>query len=330
MMTKTIETLAALLHSLNPRLLRYPPPAIEVTGHDICYLGPNGEDDLDQVIFCRDLQDDQRPTIGSWYLQPERHIVESTIVTITALLIVRYFQNNHDDDKNNKSAKQQKQLNQRPPALIRLVTVFMFAMQLTNKLNSYDTKVLQMLAPCNVLWILAMILHFHPNLSASKFQGIVQLHVTYIVLPIVAIAVPDLSDLTKFWEVPMFFLHHILLILIPVYYVVTRRVSLITEGAEGSGFMMAASLNARHWLIGCAYFSLLYFPIVSLVSIWSGTNLNYMLSPPPNPGDILGGDNFRLMSVGCCSGIFMLGRAMMVALELFLDLGMGRKKVKSC
>jgi len=68
MMTKTIETLAALLHSLNPRLLRYPPPAIEVTGHDICYLGPNGEDDLDQVIFCRDLQDDQRPTIGSWYV----------------------------------------------------------------------------------------------------------------------------------------------------------------------------------------------------------------------------------------------------------------------
>lgn len=326
----TIETLATLLYSLNPRLLPNPPPAEEVSGHDICYLGPNGEDDLDHVIFCRDLQDGQRSIVGSWYLQPERHIVESTIATIMAFLVIGYLKRNHDDDKNNSVKQQKKPLNQQPPILMRLATLVMFTTQLTYKLNGYDTKILQMLAPCNVLWILAMVLHFHPSLSASKFRQIIQLFSTYIMLPIVALAVPDVSDLTLFAEVPMFFLHHTLLILIPVYYVVTGRVSLLTEGGGGGSFMVGASSNARHWLMGCAYFTLLYFPIVSLVGIWSGINLNYMLSPPPNPGDVVGGENFRSMSVGCCSVIFMLGRAMMVALELLVDRGIRRNKVKLC
>lgn len=267
--------------------------------------------------------------IGSWYLQPERHIVESAIATVAALLVIGYLQISHHD-KNKSDKQQQKRLNQQPPALIRLSTLVIFTMVLTYKLNGYDTKIFQMLAPCNVLWILAMILHFYPNLSASKFRLIVQLFSTYIMLPIVAIAVPDLSDLTLFGEVQVFFLHHIILILIPVYYVVTGRVSLITEGGGGSSLMTVVSMNARHWLMGSACFTLLYFPIVSLVSIWSGINLNYMLSPPPNPGDVVSGDNFRSMSVGCCAVIFMLGRAMMVALELLVGRGIWRNKVKLC
>lgn len=83
-----------------------------------------------------------------------------------------------------------------------------------------------------------------------------------------------------------------------------------------NNLLILASSNIRHWLIGSAYFSLLYFTIVSLIGISSGMNLNYMLSPPSNPGDVVSGENFRLMSVGCCSGIFLGGRGMMVMLEL--------------
>jgi len=180
-----------------------------------------------------------------------------------------------------------------------------------------------MFSPCNLLWALATILFYYPNLSHSTSQMILQLWISYIMLPIVALSVPDLADCVLFMEIPFFFLHHICLIMFPVYYVVTGKVSVsFPEGNRGDvdkGFgllVSAASTFLRYWILSCAYFALLYFTIVTGLSIWSGMNLNYMLSPPPNPGNIVSGMNFRLMSVVCCSSIFMLGRFLMVLLEL--------------
>ena len=65
-----MEALAKQLQSLGagPRLLALPPSVEEINDDDICYLGPNGENDLDKVIFCRQLPAEMRYTVGSWYV----------------------------------------------------------------------------------------------------------------------------------------------------------------------------------------------------------------------------------------------------------------------
>lgn len=220
------------------------------------------------------------------------------------------------------------------------ITLPMFAMQAMYKSNGYSGKITHMLAPCNALWVLAMILVYYPNLSNSISQRIVHLFITFVMLPVIALSVPDVEDCTLFLEIPYFFLHHILLILIPLYYVVTGRVSVLREGggerysasstSRGKySLVMVASLNIRHWLYGTAYFMLLYFPIVSLINIWSGLNVNYMLSPPPNPGNVIDGDNFRLMSTVCCSTVFVIGRGLMILVEIIINCGWNTREKRN-
>lgn len=251
--------------------------------------------------------------------------MESIITTVIALLILRYFQQRSVDG--NTITKQPQR--QPPPKSMKLIALLLFTIQVTYKLIGYSGKILNMLAPCNLLWILAMFLFYYPKQQQQQQQMIVQLFSTYVMSPVIALAVPDLDDLVYFGEVPMFFLHHMFLIFIPVFYIATGRVSLLFDAADTNSnntttsksgarnnLRILLSSNIRHWLIGSAYFSILYFPIVSLISIVGGMNLNYMLSPPPNPGDMVSGENFRLMSIGCCLGIFLLGRVLMVLLEL--------------
>jgi len=302
-----IQTLARLLHSLNPRLLQSPPPEVETTGNDICYLGPNGEDDSDKVIFCRDLQEGMRSWVGSWYLQPERHVMESIVFTIASFLVIIYLQH---EDNDIKSAKRRKP----PSILMKLITLFIFTSQLYYKGRQ---KFLEMLAPCMILWCLAMVLHFYPNLSTSKFQCIIQLFITWIGLPIAAIAKPDTSNCTAFGEAAMFYVHHSILIFMPVYYVLTERVSAVAGSDDvGGSLQILVSFNTRYWLMGSALKCIFYFSIVSLINVWSGKNINYMMSPPP--GDMVSGDNFRLFTILYLGILFMAGRGLVVALELLL------------
>ena len=55
-----------LLKSLNLSLLPTPPPSEELTGNDICFLGPNGEYDSDKITLCADLPFGMRGIVGSW------------------------------------------------------------------------------------------------------------------------------------------------------------------------------------------------------------------------------------------------------------------------
>ena len=55
-----LDTVASLLKSVNPSL-RDGPPSLD-NGDEVCYLGPNGEQD----ILCRDLPFDMLGSIGSW------------------------------------------------------------------------------------------------------------------------------------------------------------------------------------------------------------------------------------------------------------------------
>jgi len=185
-----------------------------------------------------------------------------------------------------------------------------FTLVLLYKLFGFNGKLFQMLLPCNILWMLALFLSLSPTFNFSASETIIQLFMCYVTLPILALLTPDLSDCDMFLEIPFFFLHHICLLIIPVYYITTRRVSVL-GGCDISSLVR----NLKYWVLSCAYFALFYFPFVSTLSVWSGINLNYMLSPPPTPGQVLGGINFRLVGAGFGSIFLAIGRILMGILE---------------
>lgn len=244
---------------------------------------------------------------------PERHVVETIVFTIASLLVILYLQHGDNDNSIKKSTTKRRQQRQKSPSiLMKLITLFIFTSQLCYKGR---LKILEMLAPCQILWCLAMALHYYPNLSASKVECIVQVFITWIVLPISAIANPDTSNCLAFGETTMFYVHHSVLIFIPLYYVFTGRISAVSSDGAGGNFKTLVIFNINNWLMGSAFKVLFYFSIISFINVWSGKNINYMMSPPPGM-DVVSGENFRLFTILYLGILFMVGRGLVVALEL--------------
>ena len=288
-----IQSAADALVSLNTRLLPLPPSPTEQTGHDLCYTNPG--------LLCRDLPDEVglRGVISSWYLSPERHVVEMAIVTVICLVVLSTLRMPRIS-ANNKNAD-----NLQYPPLLRLIIGACFVLQIVYKLAGYPGKLYMMLMPCNTIWIMHFLHAFLPGLSANSRHVLSQLSITYVGLPVVAIATPDLSDLTLPFEVEYFFINHAFLLVFPIYWVSSGRVSLLPSTNKNETTL---GNFAMWYAFACACFALFYFALVTPVAIYSGINLNYMLSPPPNPGDVVSGPNFRLMSIGWCATLFFLFR----------------------
>lgn len=200
MMSQVLSLAGNIVKSINPSLLSYPPPSIEESGHDVCYLGTRGEDDRQSVIYCRDLPLGQRGMVGSWYIHPERHMLESiAFVIISCSIIIRIL-----PTLSKFPEKQSDNLN--PPLLIKIATFIIFSCQIVYKTNGYPGKILFMAMPCNVLWTMWAALCFVP-LNTQTMHIMYQLIVPYTSLAIVAVATPDTKDLMMWMEIPFFLLH---------------------------------------------------------------------------------------------------------------------------
>ena len=186
-----ISTAGDILKSINLSLLSYKPPSIEETGHDVCYLGINGENDHNSVTYCNDLPIGQRAMVGSWYLHPERHVIEYIVYVSISLLLIcailptlsRYPKNKANDMK--------------IPLPMKLLTGFIYTTQLIYKLNGYPGKWAFMMMPCNAVWTMWTILCFVPSLPIQVMHIMHQLIIPYTSLALVALATPDTSDLLR-------------------------------------------------------------------------------------------------------------------------------------
>ena len=241
--------------------------------------------------------------VGSWYIHPERHVVECVVVVIISLAMIRLVQPAALSSRRPvPGTKDDGVSSHPPPAFIRMMTSIVYACQLAYKLVGYPGKVLMMGMPCNVMWTMYMAMCFLP-LGSHAMHVMYHLAVPYTILAVVAVATPDTSDITMWMEVPFFFFMHYALIAYPAYFLWCGRIS-------------ASSLlsNFLHWwMLSCAYFGLFYFGIAVPLSLLCGINLNYMLSPPPSPGDFLSGPNFRLVSTLACAMAFLVSQLVFVA-----------------
>ena len=325
MSNQVLSTVGAIVKSINPTLITALNQSIEqITGSDdnICYLGPNGEDDHASVTYCNELCDAHRAMVGSWYLTPERHVVEYIIFVMLSLMIIRMILPTMSQYSTTATTTTKNNNKMKPPLFMQIITAILFTCQLNYKYHGYSGKILFMGMPCNVLLTMWTILCFVP-LKEQTMHIMHQLIVPHTSLAVVAVATPDTSDLLMYMEVPFFFIFHTILILYPLYFLKSGRISVLSLPNCNDGIVVNF---VKWWILACAYFALFYFGIATPLSLIYGLNINYMLSPPPNPGDLVSGEHFRLQSTLCCAAAFFLVRFAATAMEVFAKVMLSSEK----
>jgi len=246
-------------------------------------------------------------------LTPERHVLEWTFTTTVFLLLLSVLYPKLPKYKANPNGENPL----RPPTWLRAIAFLFFCLMIMYKSTGYSGKLLMIAMPCNVLWCLAFALSFYPNLSTHASHIICQLWISYTSLTIAALAIPDTSDLVLPFELPYFFIMHWLLLFFPIYYLCSGKVSTLPFPNSGETYV---SSFFKWWSFSCIMFGIFYVTIITPLSLYSGINLNYMLNPPPTPGNIISGPNYRLMSCAGTSLSFLFIRAVMSLAELILRL----------
>eukprot|EP00980_Cylindrotheca_fusiformis_P012528 scaffold3079_cov119-Cylindrotheca_fusiformis.AAC.4 len=301
------------LHALNPSLMESTPPFEEVTGNDVCFLGPNGETDENLITLCKDFP--MRSLVGSWYLSPSRHAIEMIFFNpIFMAVLIRMLPPLSLMEKQKSTSR-----TSHPVGIPTLAACCMIA-HITYKI--LGRKVLFLCVPCNMQWLLTVVLCFG-NLSGQMQGVLLQFLLSFCGYTLAALATPDTSDCHYFGEAFFFYFNHVALLAVPIAYLVTGRASLLSPSSAVSHL----SFNFKWWLVSCAAFGLFYFLPVSMISILSGYNVNYMMSPPPGQ-DIIVGDSYRLLSSGACALLIFLTRLVIVLGEIIAKATKRSRKTK--
>jgi hypothetical protein len=289
-MASILSLLGDALYSLNPSMLPSPPEGLTfgIDGPDeVCYRAPNGDETM-----CEDLPPGMAATVGTWYLGPQRYILEGILVFLACLGVIRFFLPRLSTSPSRVHH----------PKGVPLVAAFSCLAIFYYKYFAYVKKVLYFVMPCNMQWLLTVLLCYGPK----KWSPVIlELQLSYLGGAFVALAGPDLTDITMFGELEFFFFNHGILPFIPLLYLqngsYTTRTSLAT--------------HVEWWAISCSFFGIFYFTVVTFMAVLSGQNLNYMLHPPPGQ-DLCVGDWYRFYSIGLLSILFALSRLLGYVVEV--------------
>ncbi|KAI8384020.1 transmembrane protein [Blakeslea trispora] len=136
------------------------------------------------------------------------------------------------------------------------------------------SRVWFMMQPCHASGLLLLLALVYPN-KRSPYPHIIfniYLHLQWGALA--ALAFPDLREHSMIGETFNFFAEHILLLVVPVYMIYSRRYVVLPKSRE---------------MLFLSFFSYAFFhtPVLHLASLVSGLNLNYMFAPPPSEFSLL-------------------------------------------
>jgi hypothetical protein len=295
---------AEWLYSLNPKLSKTPPRANDA--NEICYMGPDGTEV--GVILCKDLLYSHATCVGSWLLPPSHHIVEGIVVTIISIVILTIV-----IPRLHKMTVLST-LEIRHPLGARPVSMFCFCLMMYYKYAGYPRRVFYLVMPCNMQWALSVIqCCILPTHWKRAQYTLLQMRLTYIMSVIIAIVTPETDDCILPGEFAFYWFNHALLLVLPAAYVINGSVSCSMVPWQSPG-VSVWTFNMLWWAFSCALFSLFYFIPVTLLAIYSGLNLNFMMHPP-HDHFALNGKWFRLVAVGMLAALFGVSRAMVYQME---------------
>ncbi|EGC30923.1 hypothetical protein DICPUDRAFT_83165 [Dictyostelium purpureum] len=201
-----------------------------------------------------------------WFLTPEQHAIEFLIMN-TFYLITMYL--------GYKLLKRNQIINKNRPLMVKdigsIINYILAAILIINVILNLIYKCVRgwrvvffMLQPCHIVSSIYAYCLLTPNYG--KGREVFKISVYYIFVTVLALAAPDTVDLTLPFEVHNFFIQHYALLLAPI----TLQMYRYDIKFEWSYALISESL------IGLAH-----FVVFEICSFFSGTNINYMLFPPP-------------------------------------------------
>jgi len=299
-MTSLLTSAADALFKLNPRLCKDPPRA---DPDEYCYMGPDGG--TEGAVLCKEIPYSMATCVGSWLLSPTHHIVEGIAVTVVSLLILARTM-----PKIYKMTDIPT-LNVHHPVWARGASFFCFGMVMCYKYFGYPSRVFYVVMPCNMQWALSFVQCFLIPTSWQMAQYILlQMRLTFLMSVVIAIVTPETEDCTLPFEYIFYWFNHALLLLLPAAYVANGCVSCYFNSKTVSTW----SLNRLWWEFSCALMAVFYFIPVTLMAIYSGLNLNFMLHPP-HDHFALKGQWFRVTAVLLLALLFGVSRLLVMGLE---------------
>ncbi|KAI8982659.1 transmembrane protein [Pilobolus umbonatus] len=213
----------------------------------------------------------EQSSFGSWYNHPRQHAIEllclATLYAIATFLCFRRLLT--------PGTPNYKLLNEFTPPCratitergLTLALICSLLLTLTHKI--IRNRVWFMLQPCHMSGVLLLFTLVYPNKS-SPIPHIffnIYLHLQWGALA--ALAFPDLREHSMFGETFNFFAEHILLLVVPIYMIYSRRYVTLPVSKE---------------ILFLSFFTYCFFhtPVLHVVSLTSGFNINYMFNPPPS------------------------------------------------
>ena len=264
----------------------------QVISERFCYEG----------ILCSDLHQSQIPMVGYFYLTPRRYIVESIFLCSVFSFILWKLHRS----KTTLSPQLLKgtAYGARPSRFLQMTCFLIIGLNIFFK-STPNSKLWFLCMPCNVQWTLLLWYSFQPT------DYLFELICSYWSFCLPALLNPDTDDVDNVGELEFFYLHHgLLLALVPL---------LVLSRIHATRQQSTTSVSLQHhlrWItISACWFGLFYFGPVTLISLLTGWNLNYMLVPPPNQLLAVGGQ-YRLTSIFVCVGMMFLSRVLLTALSV--------------
>ncbi|KAG1181371.1 hypothetical protein G6F36_009935 [Rhizopus arrhizus] len=224
---------------------------------------------------------------GSWYNDPRQHGLELLfLATFYASITFILFRRVLKPGKRHYKLLTEFQPPKKASLTEKGMTIALASsLSLTLIHKIIRNRVWFMLQPCHISGLLLVFALLYPN-KQSPLPHIlfnIYLHLQWGALA--ALAFPDLREHSLIGETFNFFAEHVLLLIVPIYMIYSRRYVVLPKSKE---------------ILFLSFFSYCFFhtPVLHTLSLASGFNLNYMWTPPPIKLLLDLGPSYRIVMYG--------------------------------
>lgn len=195
--------------------------------------------------------------VGAWYLSPTQHVIEYSVVNPILLFVLYKLWNSFKNVKLDETPRQHKAC----MSLLIPALIVSYIIVWCHKI--YENTLIFMVQPCHVIHTMLLFACLRP--VGDRLGNIVfNVYLSWIFSAFAALGA-DRSCYTEWLELENYYLQHGLLILAPVYLIISGRFTVIRDWNF-------------HWF-GYTTELLWHFVVLGPLSILSGANLNHMACP---------------------------------------------------
>jgi len=219
--------------------------------------------------------------MGGYFVPKEWHIRESLVASIYACLVIYYFANGAAIKRFWSNTFKTTQPRHWSDYAILGVAIPSLALIVYHKYQK--GRLWFLLQPCHVLqFILIVMCLLPPGNGIGAYVFNVFLH--WLFGPFLGLVAADLACYQLKFELENWFLQHVLLLCAPLVFIATRRHPLITDHRF---FLHATTMKV-----------LFHFSVIEAASLYSASNINFVLCPPNAPLEALGKYYRSFMIIG--------------------------------